>query len=158
MNQQNSLQYKQPILAALLSFLICGVGQIYNGEVLKGIGLFVVACIFGVIFFPLALIPAILGCIEAYTTANKINERLDKEKSEYIDSTTFIDNLKKLNALLTSDIITQDEFDSKKKEMITDISMKKLKEDPLEFLAKIAPLKKNGVLTDEEVIALKSIV
>lgn len=37
-------QGKNPTLAAFLSFLIVGVGQIYNGDVLKGILLFI-ACV-----------------------------------------------------------------------------------------------------------------
>ena len=33
---------KSPGLAAVLSFLICGLGQIYNGQILKGL-IFLVA-------------------------------------------------------------------------------------------------------------------
>ncbi len=37
--------HKHPLLAALLSALVCGLGQVYNGSVVKGIVLFVLMCI-----------------------------------------------------------------------------------------------------------------
>jgi TM2 domain-containing membrane protein YozV len=65
-------------LAAVLSFLWCGLGQIYNGQVLKGV-------IFGVIYFISALlifavigllttpILWIWGMVDAYRTSERLN-------------------------------------------------------------------------------------
>ncbi len=69
---------KSPAIAALLSFVITGAGQIYNGQVGKGIAYFVLEIIFlililaiiGIILAPLFWIYAIY---EAYNTAKKIN-------------------------------------------------------------------------------------
>lgn len=56
---------RSPALAAILSFIIGGLGQIYNGQFGKGI----------LIFFTSWLIfPWIIGIFDAYKTAKKINE------------------------------------------------------------------------------------
>ncbi len=40
---------KSPILAAVLSFLIPGTGQIYNGEVRKGLGILLIGAMFTIL-------------------------------------------------------------------------------------------------------------
>jgi signal peptidase I len=40
---------KNPMIAAVLSFLIPGFGQIYSGEVRKGLGIFLIGAIFTVL-------------------------------------------------------------------------------------------------------------
>jgi hypothetical protein len=40
---------KNPILAAVLSFLIPGTGQVYSGEVRKGLGIFLIGAIFAIL-------------------------------------------------------------------------------------------------------------
>lgn len=72
---------KSPGIAALLSFLIPGAGQIYNGELGKGILLFILAVISGI------LVWVVVGCltspliwliaiVDAYSSAKRINENL----------------------------------------------------------------------------------
>jgi TM2 domain-containing membrane protein YozV len=69
---------KNPGIAAVLSFFWAGLGQIYNGEISKGILLLVLyvisAClIFVVIGFITTPILWIYGMVDAYRTAEKIN-------------------------------------------------------------------------------------
>ena len=71
-------QVKNPGLAAVLSFLISGLGQIYNGEIGKGILIIVVQIINGLL--TLIIIGFITGAIvwiwaiyDAYKTAERIN-------------------------------------------------------------------------------------
>jgi TM2 domain-containing membrane protein YozV len=68
---------KSPGLAAVLSFFICGLGQIYNGQILKGL-IFLVAygiswlmmwIIIGFITTPILWI---WGIVDAYRKAQKI--------------------------------------------------------------------------------------
>lgn len=93
-NSQQSTQsyttYEQPNivrnqknagLAAVLSFLIIGLGQIYNGEIAKGLILLVVSYLCIALAF--LIIPLIVGIVlwiyaiyDAYDTAKKINEGL----------------------------------------------------------------------------------
>lgn len=71
---------KNPGIAAVLSFFIPGLGQIYNGQIMKGIIFIVLASIFGAL--TLVLIGYILyplfwiyNLYDAYNTAKRINER-----------------------------------------------------------------------------------
>ena len=74
--------YKNPGLAAVLSFFYMGLGQIYNGQIAKGI-VFIVAysiswaLLVSVIFTIIGIIttPAlfIYGMYDAYKSAEKIN-------------------------------------------------------------------------------------
>jgi len=63
---------KDPTIAALLSCLIVGLGQLYNGQAVKGILMFV-ACVF---LWAVALgwIVNIWAIVDAYTSAKRINE------------------------------------------------------------------------------------
>jgi TM2 domain-containing membrane protein YozV len=69
---------KNPGVAAVLSFLITGLGQIYNGNIGKGIVLFLIqivnlalmSFIVGYITF---FIVWVYGIIDAYKSADRIN-------------------------------------------------------------------------------------
>ena len=63
---------KDPVIAALLSCLIVGLGQIYNGQAVKGILMFV-ACVF-LWAVLLGWIVNIVAIVDAYASAKKINE------------------------------------------------------------------------------------
>jgi TM2 domain-containing membrane protein YozV len=64
---------KNPVLAAILSLIISGVGQIYNGQWKKGILILVVTIIVALLFGLLSLIVVVYAMYDAYTTAQKIN-------------------------------------------------------------------------------------
>lgn len=73
-------QIKNPGLAALLSFFISGAGQIYNGQLGKGIIAFisttltlVVGIMGNLILIVISIILWIIWICDAYTTAQKIN-------------------------------------------------------------------------------------
>jgi len=61
-----------PALAAVLSFVIAGSGQVYNGQVGKGVLIFLTAWL---------IVPWIYGIFDAYQTAKKINEGIIETKS-----------------------------------------------------------------------------
>ncbi|MBA7597448.1 hypothetical protein ES703_04451 [subsurface metagenome] len=75
---------KSPGLAAFLSFLICGVGQIYIGQDDRGVGLLILAfilVIFGVgfpLFWLFAFFLWVYAISDAYNQAKKYNVRLYK--------------------------------------------------------------------------------
>lgn len=69
---------KNPGLAAVLSFFITGLGQIYNGQIAKGIILIIVygiswALMFVLIGFITTPILWIWGMYDAYKSAERIN-------------------------------------------------------------------------------------
>ncbi len=67
-------------LAAVLSFFISGLGQIYNGRILKGLVIIVVQAINGALttvligWIPLAIV-WVWAIIDAYREAERINAR-----------------------------------------------------------------------------------
>lgn len=76
--QTNVAERKNPGLAAVLSFLVVGLGQIYNGQIAKGLLLLVGAIISGVLMLVLIgfvfwFIIWIYAIYDAYNTAKRIN-------------------------------------------------------------------------------------
>jgi TM2 domain-containing membrane protein YozV len=65
---------KNPIISLILSFFISGLGQVYNGETLKGVALFFGTIIGYMIFVIPGVIVWVYGMYDAYTTAKKMNE------------------------------------------------------------------------------------
>jgi len=79
---------KNPGVAAILSFFWAGLGQIYNGQLAKGIGFIVlyafsVLLIFVLIGFIIAPIVWIIGIWDAYSTAKSYNERQLQNEMAY---------------------------------------------------------------------------
>jgi TM2 domain-containing membrane protein YozV/type II secretory pathway pseudopilin PulG len=56
---------RSPVLAAILSFVIAGLGQIYNGQIGKGLL---------ILFTSWLIFPWIIGIFDAYKTAGRINK------------------------------------------------------------------------------------
>jgi TM2 domain-containing membrane protein YozV len=72
------VEKKNEGFAAILSFLFIGLGQIYNGELGKGILMLVTGVVFAVLILvligiPLYLILWVYGIYDAYNTAKQIN-------------------------------------------------------------------------------------
>lgn len=70
---------KNPGVAAVLSFFYCGLGQIYNGQIFKGIMMLVAYTISALLMYVLigfitTPILWIWGMYDAYRTAEKINK------------------------------------------------------------------------------------
>ncbi|KKH93619.1 hypothetical protein EO95_11115 [Methanosarcina sp. 1.H.T.1A.1] len=77
-NNASTLSPKNPGFAAVASFLFAGLGQIYNGEFVKGflfivvqiINCFLIFIVVGFITYPIVWA---IGIYDAYKTAEKIN-------------------------------------------------------------------------------------
>ena len=72
------MQKKSAGVAVILSFFLPGLGQIYNGQIGKGIGMIILSVIFWLlssilIGIPFYIILWVYGMYNAYSTANKIN-------------------------------------------------------------------------------------
>lgn len=88
---------KSPIIAAVTSFFIPGLGQVYNGDLIKGLAFIIIGTILVLLAF-VFIIPALMAPIllvfvlvlsipylvfwtyniyDAYRTAEKINSRTD---------------------------------------------------------------------------------
>ncbi len=79
MNQATApVFYKNPGLAAILSFFYMGLGQIYNGQLSKGIFFIIaytVSCLLMIVAIGFITTPImwIYGMYDAYRSAEKIN-------------------------------------------------------------------------------------
>jgi len=76
--------YKNPSIATILSFFFMGLGQIYNGQVGKGVVFIIlygisVALMWVVIGFVTTPILWIWGMVDANNSAKKINEKMATE-------------------------------------------------------------------------------
>lgn len=76
--QKEVKEIKNPGLAAVFSFLVVGLGQIYNGQIAKGLLLLVGAVISGILMiiligFVFWIIIWIYAIYDAYNTAKRIN-------------------------------------------------------------------------------------
>lgn len=73
--------YKNPSIAVVLSFFWTGLGQIYNGEILKGVGFIVLYAVsWWLMFLAIGFITTpliwIWGMVDANTSAKRINREL----------------------------------------------------------------------------------
>jgi len=73
--------YKNPTTATILSFFVMGLGQIYNGQIGKGIIFIILYAISWLLMFVLigfitTPILWIWGMIDANRSAKKINEKI----------------------------------------------------------------------------------
>jgi TM2 domain-containing membrane protein YozV len=71
---------RNPGLAAVLSFFWCGLGQIYNGQIGKGIAMMIIFAIsWGMMWLIVGLVTTpilwIWGMVDAYRTAERLNHR-----------------------------------------------------------------------------------
>jgi TM2 domain-containing membrane protein YozV len=65
----------EPVLAGLLSFLLCGLGQMILGQVLKGVVMLVVAMMLGAVTGCIAcLVTWPVSAIDAYLIAQKLKQ------------------------------------------------------------------------------------
>jgi TM2 domain-containing membrane protein YozV len=76
--------YKNPAIATVLSFFFMGLGQIYNGQIGKGV-LFIVLyfisilLMFVIIGFVTTPILWLWGIVDANSSAKRVNEQLAAE-------------------------------------------------------------------------------
>jgi TM2 domain-containing membrane protein YozV len=71
---------RNPVLAAILSLIVAGLGQIYNGQITKGVIFIVIQLINGALTAVLIgwlLLPLVglWAMVDAYMTAKRNNER-----------------------------------------------------------------------------------
>lgn len=85
-NGSSPVFYKNPGLAEVLSFFWMGLGQIYNGEIAKGvffIVIFAISAVMMIILIGFLTTPLlwIWGMYDAYKSAEKINRDLANRHS-----------------------------------------------------------------------------
>jgi TM2 domain-containing membrane protein YozV len=72
-SQKERTEEKHPFVALLCSFFVPGLGQVYNGETAKGLGIFFGTLIGFFIFIIPGLLVWLYGLYDAYSTSQKMN-------------------------------------------------------------------------------------
>ena len=170
------LNRKEPWLAAILSLLIGGVGQIYCGRVARGMVFLIIDLILWFTIFG-ALVWGVIAAIDAYNIAKDINYQIDLEKiSKHYDNQieaqgiekssssvevkidNFIDDLKKTYKLYALQIYTEDEYKSKKDIIINSLANRKLSCSTIDFLTSLVDLKEQKILNNEDIGKIKLLI
>ncbi len=180
MNQP--LERKEPAIAALLSFLFGGVGQLYCRKINRGI-LFILVSVILWIFasavgdlIVLTLAFGLFAMIDAYNLAKDINAKIDFDlaeesrieetkkveekqlKANLIEADSFVESAKSYHKLLETEIYTQEEYGKKIKTLISTLASKKLACEPEQFLAALIPLKEQEILSLDDVKKIKILI
>ncbi len=74
-SNQLKIQERNPATPMICSFFIPGLGQVYNGDNVKGIAIFLGTVIGAFIFIIPGLAVWIFGLYDAYTAAKKMNNK-----------------------------------------------------------------------------------
>ncbi|MTC20286.1 hypothetical protein GKR57_14065 [Providencia stuartii] len=99
------------------------------------------------------IIASIIGSISMIYFTEK-----QKSKEKLFAPQEFISTLTKLSALKNADMLSEEEFNYQKNELIKSITNKKLNGDHLTFLAQLAELKQQTMLTNEDITNIKRVL
>ncbi|WP_374448127.1 hypothetical protein [Providencia sp.] len=99
------------------------------------------------------IIASIIGAISMIYLTEK-----HKDKERLFVPEEFISTLTKLTSLRNADMLSEEEFNHQKGELIKSITGKSIDGDHLTFLAEIAKLKQQNVLTNEDIANIKIMV
>ena len=177
----NESQPRNPVLAVVLSLILPGAGQIYNGETGKGIAMIVgsIVCLAAsALVFPFLILIGIWiwGMIDANTRANEINaataksaadaaserNRRDAEQEEVkrkqIQPSYFVSQVEKFSKLKDASMLTEEEFITRKASLIAELQSKELAGEAEDFLTALIPLVQRKAITEPELQKIKSTV
>lgn len=188
LNLQQVKQEKNEGITFLLNFIWSGAGHIYVGgqnNTNSGITAIIVNLVFMILtaltgFFAIFWLPfwiyilvngfkitkeynaLVLKENELYfKKENEISEQVnaqaetEKKKIRCID---FIENMEKSFKLYKNELLSEEEFISRKEKLITQINLNKIAEQPEDFLTSIISLKDKNILTQEELKKIKEYV
>lgn len=92
---------------------------------------------------------------------NKILMEIEKKNeflSRKVKCSEFVDKIEKYSKLLKNDIISEEEFNNKKRKLINEVVLYKVAETPEDFLSVIVDLKVDGLLNQEELLKIKKAI
>ncbi|WP_175768852.1 hypothetical protein [Burkholderia cenocepacia] len=167
---------KNSALAAVLSIVCVGAGQLYNGELTKAALLFGGAVVSGMLFGVgawLLVVPLILyGAIDAHRTAEKFNGKVRQARqakedaeaaaaklaSETVAAHEFSAQIDKLYRLFKANLLDESEFTERKKSVLAELQTRRPREAPEDFLSVLVPLAKSEALNSDELKQIKALV
>ena len=187
MNHDNDTPEKKHGIAVVLSLLFTGAGHFYAEKEEKGTILLVVYIALG-IFAAVSggiglifLIPFwIWGMIDASGAVDEYNSRIKREANEkqeakeaeeaakqaeveeraktMIVTSEFVMQLEKISKLHIANFLTDEEYQSRKKDLILSLIEKTPQESTEDFFAALIPSVEKGYLNKEEVSRIKELL
>ena len=174
------LQPKTEATAAWLNILFVGLGNVYAGELDRGLIMISVSVAIGGVAYVVggaALLLIVPYWIWAFTdgrrAAREYNQRLtniaaQKQRAEEeakaqaaaakISGSDLLTGMKKLHQLHEAQIITAEEFEQKKATLIAEVQVRGIREAAEDFRTMLIPLLQQGVLSQAELGKLKQAV
>ena len=172
---------KNPVLALVLSLVLPGAGQIYNGETGKGVAMIVgsVVCLAAsALVLPIFIVLGlwIWGMIDANARANELNASAERIASDEVSSRTrkdleqkdlerrqiqpsyFVSQMEKFAKLRDANMLTDEEFTSRKAALIAELQSKDIVAEAEDFLAALIPLVQRKTISETELLKIKSCV
>lgn len=171
----------------LLNFFFSGAGHIYVGGKYMNTGIvyLVINCFMVVLtavtgFFAILWIPFwIFVMVNGFTITKEYNADIEKENENFykqedekkeqekshaenekkkVKCSDFIENMEKTYKLYKNELLSEEEFISRKEKLITQINLNKIAEQPEDFLTSIISLKEKNILTQEELQKVKKYI
>lgn len=168
--REKRLTQKSPTLVAVLNLIIPGTGFMYMGLFLQGFAVVLLSLIFYFILFVFpGVILAVCMFLYSFSYVNRYNElvfdvynenktdheRLEKEEQLRFKCDEFKEKLTKSHNLLRNQILSEEEYNLRKAELINSIRYKKISEDPDDLLTQFVELKQKGMISTEEIQSIK---
>jgi len=164
-------QKKEFWIALGINFFLPGGGHIYAGDSNKGIAL-LIAYLVAWALTPELILPGVIvvgiwiyALLKSREVVDLHNQKIDSlaeaaavQESKSITAEQFVSSINKANQLFVSDMISEAEFVAKKQTVISDLQFKKFQGDQDDLLLGLAPLKKNGTITDDELLDIKKVL
>ena len=165
-------QKKEFWIAFGINLFFPGGGHLYVGDTNKGVGLLLTYFIaWGLMpffyFFPNIIVLGVWiyalvnskAIVDAYNQGiDEKNKSRDEEEAKRITAEQFVSSINKANQLFSAEIISEAEVQAKKQSIISDLQFKTLHDDQDDLLLGLVPLKRNGVITDEELQQIKKML
>jgi len=164
-------QKKEFWIAFGINFFFPGGGHIYAGDSHKGVRLLVFYLISWVLT-PFIYVPGfvvvgvwIYALVKSREVVDTYNNKIEaekeaavKEEEKSITPEQFVSAINKANQLYVSEMISEPEFKVKKQTIISEFQFKKFIGDKDDLLLGLAPLKKNGTISEDELQEIKKIL
>jgi hypothetical protein len=94
--------------------------------------------------------------ISQLTGHNNLNSSIKKNNNVPPEDESFINKITKLHKLFIAQILTQEEFQIKKKELISNLDISKMGFNKEDFLISLISLKTNNILSQDEILLIKN--
>lgn len=87
-----------------------------------------------------------------------LDSALTDDYEEYINANYFIGEIKKIRQLKNAAIIDEEEYRLKKNRLINNLAAYPLEESPTDFLIAMIPARKNNLIDEEDLKAIKKVL